>query len=127
MTEAAEQKPAFEGWVILELMGHRRLAGYLSEQTIGGTSFLRIDVPGAEGNVATQLYSGSAVYCITPTTEAIARKVAKSSEPAPVTRWELREDRALPAAPVSSADDDDDADECHGDDDDDMELSYRPE
>jgi hypothetical protein len=104
--EATEQKPAFEGWVILELMGHRRLAGYLSEQTIGGASFLRIDVPGDEGNVATQLYSGSAVYCITPTTEAIARKVAKSSEPAPVTKWELREDRALPAA-VTVPDDDD--------------------
>ena len=104
----AEQKPAFEGWVILELMGHRRLAGYLSEQTIGGGSFLRIDVPGEEGNIATQFYSGSAVYCITPTTEVIARKVAKSSEPTPVTRWELRDDRALPANVTVPDDDDDD-------------------
>jgi hypothetical protein len=118
-----EQKPAFEGWVILELMGHRRLAGYLSEQTIGGTSFLRIDVPGESRNVATQLYSGSAVYCITPTTEAIARTVAKGSEPAPVTRWELREERALkpPSAPYSEAE----LDEA-GEDEDDDELAHHP-
>ena len=37
---------AFEGWAILELMGHRRLAGYLREQTVSGASFLRLDVPG---------------------------------------------------------------------------------
>jgi hypothetical protein len=108
----SEEKPPFEGWVILELMGHRRLAGYLSEQTIGGTSFLRIDVPGENGNVATQLYSGSAVYCITPTTEAIARKVARSAVPAPVTKWDLVEpSRTLPAATVDPDDDDDDGHE----------------
>jgi hypothetical protein len=93
------EKASFEGWAILELMGHRRLAGHLSEQVVGGASFLRIDVPAADGqaNVATQFYSPSSVYCITPTTEAIARKVAAGSQPAPVTAWELRE-RALPAA-----------------------------
>jgi hypothetical protein len=105
---ADTEKAPFEGWAILELMGHRRLAGYLSEQQVGGTSFLRIDVPGDEGNVATQLYSGGAVYCITPTTEAIARKVAKGCEPAPVTRWELRDDRALPAAAAVGVENDDD-------------------
>lgn len=38
---------AFEGWVVLELMGHRKLGGYLKEQEIGGVSMLRIDVPGS--------------------------------------------------------------------------------
>jgi len=80
----------FVGWAILELMGHRRLAGYLSEQTIGGASFLRLDVPGeGDATIATQFYAGAAVYCITPTTETIARAVAKRSDPAPVQRWEL--------------------------------------
>jgi hypothetical protein len=51
---------AFEGWAVLELMGHRRLAGHLSEQQIGGSSFLRIDVPTEPP--ATQFYSPSAVY-----------------------------------------------------------------
>lgn len=108
------EKTSFEGWAILELMGHRRLAGHLSEQVVGGASFVRIDVPAADGqgNVATQFYSPSSVYCITPTTEAIARKVAASSQPAPVTAWELRDTPALSgrATPPSYDQDDDDGD-----------------
>lgn len=97
----------FEGWVILELMGHRRLAGYLTEQTIGGASFLHIDVPGGLGiPVATQFYTGAAVYCITPTTEDLARKVALNSQPAPVTKWDLQAP-ALPAARAIDRDGDD--------------------
>jgi hypothetical protein len=91
---------AFEGWVVLELMGHRRLAGYVTEQAIGGQSFVRIDVPGDDGApVATQFYSGAAVYCITPTTEAIARELARHSKPAPVQRWELEPAREHTAPP----------------------------
>jgi hypothetical protein len=33
------------GWAIIELMGHRRLAGWLSEEEVAGAAFLRIDVP----------------------------------------------------------------------------------
>lgn len=68
MQTTQERKAAFEGWVILELMGHRRLAGYLREETVAGAAFVRIDVPGDKGAIATQFYSPSAVYCITPTT-----------------------------------------------------------
>lgn len=109
----SEEKSVFEGWAILELMGHRRLAGYLQEAQLGGASFIRIDVPGSdgEGNVATQMYSPAAVYCITPTTEAIARKAATSSQPAPVTAWELRPERTLPAPRRDINDDDDDDDD----------------
>ena len=78
---------AFEEWAILELMGHRKLAGKVSEYTIGGAPFIRIDIPGN----ATQFYSPSAVYCITPTTEELARQFAASHTPEPVTRWELPE------------------------------------
>jgi hypothetical protein len=83
---------AYEGWAILELMGHRRLAGYLTEQTVAGTAFVRIDVPAAEPDtapVATQFYAPSAIYCITPTTETLARRLARAHQPAPVQRWEL--------------------------------------
>jgi hypothetical protein len=77
----------FAYWVIIELMGHRRLAGFLTEQEIAGKGFLRLEVPGQPG--ATQLYNPTSVYCITPTTEAIARALAVSNQPAPVQRWEL--------------------------------------
>lgn len=90
------EKDAFEGWAILELMGHRKLAGYVKQEEIAGSGFLRIDVPGeGDGAIATQFYSPSAVYCLTPTTEDMARKVAAGCRPQPVQRWELP---ALPAA-----------------------------
>ena len=79
----------FEDWAVLELMGHRRLAGKVTDAVIGGGTFLRIDIPGEGDQWTTQYYSPGAVYCITPTTEDIARAVAKSSQPAPVHRWEL--------------------------------------
>jgi hypothetical protein len=92
MTDAGATDP-FEGWVILELMGHRRLAGWLSEQEIAGEGFLRLDIPKDGGTLlehtATQFYRPAAVYCITPTTEETARQVAKLAQPTPVRRWEL--------------------------------------
>lgn len=86
----ATQGDSYEGWTILELMGHRRLAGYVREQTVAGAALIRIDVPGdGDEQVATQFYSPAAVYCMTPTTEDLARKVAKGARPAPVTQWDL--------------------------------------
>lgn len=82
---------AFEEWAILELMGHRRLAGLVREVSIGGASFIRIDVPGV-GFVewsATQFYNPAAVYCMTPVSEELARQVAMRDQPEPVTYWEL--------------------------------------
>lgn len=78
---------AFDHWAILELLGHRRLAGRVTEAQIAGASFLRIDVP--SNPPATQFYAPGSVYAITPTTEDIARAVALGSAPAPVQRWEL--------------------------------------
>ncbi len=82
------EKATFKEWSILELMGHRRLAGMLSEMQLGGASFLRIDIPQSTDKYVTQFYSPQAVYCITPTDEKTARAIAKEAE-APVSRWEL--------------------------------------
>ena len=81
-----------DGWAILELMGHRRLGGRVSEATIAGGAFIRIDVPHPnEAGIftASQFYSPSAVYAITPTTEEIACAIARGA-PEPVSRWDLR-------------------------------------
>ncbi len=83
------EAPVFEGWAILELMGHRKLGGYVREQNVAGAGFIRIDVPGKDGNVATQFYAPGALYCLTPVTEDIARRFAVGVQPEPVTRWEL--------------------------------------
>jgi hypothetical protein len=114
----------FAQWVILELMGHRRLAGYLTEQQIGGAAFIRIDVPAGEGAegaapsargwVATQFYSAASVYCITPVTEDLARKVAATSQPRPVERWQLPPAPDVTVGPRGADDFDEDGDDDDG-------------
>lgn len=106
MTDTAGTE--FQGWVILELMGHRRLGGYLKAEAIAGFSFLRIDVFGLEGEtaIATQFYPPSAVYCLTPTTEVIARHFGCRHQPMPVTRFDLPQ--MMKTGTVVSNDDEDD-------------------
>lgn len=78
------------GWSIVELMGHRRLGGFAREQLVAGAVFLRVDVPDQQGDpTATQFYSASAIYCITPTTKETACALAQREQPRPVQRWEL--------------------------------------
>lgn len=78
----------FSSWCILELMGHRRLGGYVTEAEVGGIPFLRIKVHRADGSQFDQFYGKAAVYAMTPTTEEIARAVSRAAE-GPVSRWEL--------------------------------------
>lgn len=94
-----ETQEKFEGWAILELMGHRRLGGMVTETQIAGAGFLRIDIPAEEGALPiTQFCAPTSVYAITPVTEAMARAVAKRNTPQPVSRWELPEVAASPVA-----------------------------
>lgn len=105
-TTEVEDTPQDLGWCIVELMGHRRLGGYVREVEIAGAPMLRVDVPDmattvdvADGGfaiAATQFYSASALYCLTPVTEDMARVVARNAQPEPVHRWEL------PAAPTDA-------------------------
>jgi len=85
----------FEGWAIVELMGHRRLGGFVTEVEVAGTAMLRVDVPAQLGVEATQFYSAAALYCLTPTTEAMARAAAASARVEPVHRWELPREALL--------------------------------
>lgn len=103
----SEKTDAIEGWAILELMGHRRLGGYVKEHEIGGSAFVRIDVPASKDRLAmTQFYSPGAVYCLTPTTESTARAVAVIGAPVPVQRWEIKPDRMLEAELAAAAEED---------------------
>lgn len=116
----------YEGWAILELMGHRRLAGFIAEATIAGGAMLRIDVPGDEDNApATQFYGNAAIYAITPTTEEIARALAARERPRPVDAWELsplRRPAVLEAGTREYEDEPDDYDDQDDEGDDDPET-----
>lgn len=77
-------------WAVLELMGHVRLAGRVSEEERFGTKMGRIDIPQPDGSFTTQFFSGGSIYRMTPCTEEVARAVAKSSEREPVYAWDIR-------------------------------------
>ncbi len=82
---ANETQAPLAGWAIIELFGHRQLAGEISEVLIAGDGFLRLDMPEiperVEGNyryparaATTQLYSPKAIYSLTPTDKGTAIK-----------------------------------------------------
>lgn len=121
-------RETFDCWAVLELFGHVRLAGHVTEATIGGCSFLRVDVPDAEGNTQfTRYFGNGAIYSMTPVTEEVARRVGNGSAQPPVKAWEMPR-VALPAAssetsefrePRASDYGGDDDSECEDDDDED--------
>lgn len=87
----------FDSWAIVELMGHVRMAGRVTEEERFGAKVGRIDVPRDDDGYTTVFFGGSSIYRLTPTTETIARAVAKSSQPRPVRAFELPAPAPAPA------------------------------
>lgn len=78
-----------EFWAIVELMGHVRMAGRLSEEERFGAKLGRLDIPRADGSFLTQFFGGGSVYRITPVSEELARQAARVNEPRPLHTYEL--------------------------------------
>lgn len=120
----------FEQWAIVELFGHARIAGRVTEEQIGGASFIRVDVPALqirrdggdltvpivieEREAFTRLFGPAAIYSITPTSEEVARLAAAEfrSEPISVYIPSLRRMLGVRAGtpPELNEDPDDDPD-----------------
>ena len=67
---------AYEGWAVVELMGHRQRAGRVSQVEMFGTHLLRLDMPHGDGE-ATEFYGGSSIYAVRPCTEEVGRALAE--------------------------------------------------
>ena len=81
-----EEQAKFEGWAIVEVMGHQKYAGFVTTEAYGG--------------------AGS-IYCITPCTEEVARK---ATEEGTIRKHNLLSVPPLPAAAaafVSACEEDD--------------------
>lgn len=90
-------------WAIVELMGHVRIAGFVTEEDRFGVRMGRIDIYNGEDCV-TQFFSGGSVYRITPVEESIARDLGART-PAPVSQWELSA-KTLPAGAANRDEED---------------------
>ena len=81
----------FEQWAVLEIMGHQRYAGRVTEQAIGGSSFVRLDVPEANGKAPfTKFFGSSAIYAMTIVDEETARAAVSEFQRQPIDEWSAR-------------------------------------
>ena len=90
----ANENQTFDQWCIVEIMGRQVIAGRVTEQVIGGTAFIRVDVPEVDDEPAfTRFYGSSAIYAMTPVSEEVARVALKRFRPEPVNVYvpELRQ------------------------------------
>lgn len=118
-----EQSQSFNTWAIVEIMGHKRFAGFVTEQSFGIAALIRIDVPETEQperevwvggrwgkaparktSAYSKLIGVGSIYCITPCTEDVARKVATvieaDNDPIPVA---LPVERQIAASVATSS------------------------
>lgn len=113
-----DQQQPFEQWAVVELFGHQRIAGKVTEQTIGGCSFVRVDVPALDTSTVTRygrvetipaapgftkLYGNGAIYGMTFVTEDTAKAAAANMRVQPIDAYGieemLRASGKLPALP----------------------------
>lgn len=125
----SEQKT--DQFAIVELFGHARIAGRISEQNFGGATLVRVDVPEVryterhfDANMParevviaahTRSFGGAAIYSINWVDEAAATLAAQSIKHRPIQVYGLkdtlnemgdRQRQMLLAGPVSDHDDD---------------------
>ena len=75
----------FEAWALVEVFGHSKYAGKISEQKIGNNSFVRVDVPATgEFPAFTKMFGEKSIFSMTIVAEDVARKAAESFRSRPV-------------------------------------------
>lgn len=100
---------------IIELFGHQKMAGMVTEQVIGASSFIRVEVPVTQRQAAyTRLLNPSAIYAINPVTEEVMLAMANSYNYTPITAWDLPDHlkkKALGEGVQSEEEEDEDVDD----------------
>lgn len=75
----------YEGWALVEVMGHRSHIGHVQPVEQYGTTMLRVEVPGDDGELTegapVHFYGGGSIFALTPMTheqvkETLARRNA---------------------------------------------------
>lgn len=86
-----DKKDKLELFAIVELFGHQKISGKVSEQTWGNATFIRIDVPETKTVPAfTRFVNPTAVYAINPVTEDVMKIKAEAFEQSPINVWDVK-------------------------------------
>ena len=121
-----QEQAKFEGWAIIEMMGHQRESGFVTTEAYGQAVLFRVDVPEipekeevlkreewsdagagdylragskvlrAKIPARSRLISPAAVYALNPCTEEAAKKAVETGIRRPLILLEPPKDRALP-------------------------------
>lgn len=131
-----EQKQnTFEGWAVVEMFGHQKIAGYVTTENYGQAALFRVDVPELQereieltrGEYIDGVYAGAgskvkrqaeppysklvgpgAVYAINPCTEQTVRQYIEMNRKLPLIALDIKSRAAIAAASDDTDDDDDD-------------------
>lgn len=80
-----------ELFAIVELFGHQKIAGKVTEQSIGPATFVRVDVPESSKQPSfTRLLNPSAIYAINPVTEEVMKHMAGNFAAKPIESWDIQ-------------------------------------
>ena len=86
MDEKTEQTNDGGQWVILELFGHKVVAGYLTKDESLGAPLIRLDIPETSRSQGfTRHYHPNAIYSCTYVNEQAARLTAERVHENPIT------------------------------------------
>jgi hypothetical protein len=88
--------PTFREWCVVELFGHQRCVGLVTETQIAGAKFVRIEALAKDGVATTRYYGPSAIYCLTPCSEQVARAYAETHGTNPINRFDFARLTATP-------------------------------
>jgi hypothetical protein len=85
-----ESPEKFEIWALVELFGHNKIVGKVTEQTIAGGALVRVDVPKPDGTVNfTRFFNLSAIYAINPISQEMAVEMAQRIGGDPVASYDV--------------------------------------
>jgi hypothetical protein len=104
----------FDQWAIVDVMGHQRFIGKVTEQVIAGAGFIRVDVPGEDGTVTfSKLLGTASIHSISIVSEEIARAMASRGKQSPLSAYDI-ERLKVPQPRLATRDSDQEYDDLFG-------------
>lgn len=77
---------------LVELFGHNRISGMISEHALGNSVMIRIDVPETNQNPAfTKFVNPSSVYALNPIAEEMMHQMAEEIKAKPIQFYDLQD------------------------------------